>query len=232
MKKRIKTIAIFFIAALISYYLINNFIWNEIREIKKLNSTTDVSIERIVEDQEKNIEIIEWDIYKTIYLAWGCFWCIEWVFDTKPGIISAVSWYAWGKTSTANYNNVVSGQTAHRETVKVVYNPSVLNLEDVLDTFFGYIDPYDTGWQFADRGYQYTTAIFYTNLEEKNEILDYINNHDFEENLATKFIEISSFYQAEEYHQDYALKQSGHYARYFQWSGRKDYVDENKDKYK
>jgi methionine-S-sulfoxide reductase len=143
-----------------------------------------------------------------------------------------VSWYAGWKAETANYDSITTGKTAHRETVKVTYNPSVLSKEEILDTFFGYIDPYDAWGQFADRWYQYTTAVFYSNESEKQELLDYINNHEFEDNLATKFVKITSFYEAEEYHQDYAQKKSGNYQRYFKWSGRKDYVDENKDKYK
>jgi methionine-S-sulfoxide reductase len=143
-----------------------------------------------------------------------------------------VSWYAWGKETTADYKNVSTGKTAHRETVKVTYDPMKLDLEEVLDTFFGYIDPYDTWGQFADRGYHYTTAIYYQDEDEKNDILEYINNHDFEDNLATKFVEINSFYEAEEEHQDYAQKKSWNYERYFQGSWRKDYVKENKDKYK
>lgn len=223
MKKILILVSIFIVSVGFSYYLVNKFLSKEV---------VTISTERIVEEQEKNIEIIEWDIYKTIYLAGGCFWCIEWAFDTKPGIISAVSWYAGWKKTTANYKDISTGKTAHRETVKVTYNPMILDLEEVLDTFFGYIDPYDTGWQFSDRWYQYTTAIFYQNDDEKQEILEYINNHEFEDNLATKFIEINSFYKAEEEHQDFAQKRSGNYERYFEGSGRKDYVEENKDKYK
>jgi len=223
MKKTLILITIFLVSAAFSYYVVKNL---------SVKNSENTAIERVVETQEKNIEVIQWDLYKTIYLAWGCFWCIEWAFDTKPGIISAVSWYAWGKASTANYESITTGKTAHRETVKVTYNPTVLTKEDVLDTFFWYIDPYDTGWQFADRGYQYTTAVFYMNEDEKQEILDYINSHEFEDNLATKFVEIGSFYEAEEYHQDYAQKKSWNYERYFKGSGRKDYVNENKDKYK
>ena len=223
MKKILILITIFLVSVFLSYYTVSKIL---------LKETVTISTERIVENQEKNIEVIEWSIYKTIYLAWGCFWCIEGAFDTKPWVISAVSGYAWGKADTANYESITTGKTAHRETVKVTYNPIVLSKEDILDTFFWYIDPYDTGWQFADRGYQYTTAVFYTNDQEKQEILDYINNHEFEDNLATKFVEITSFYEAEEYHQDYAQKKSWNYERYFKGSGRKDYVNENKDKYK
>ena len=223
MKKIIILITIFIVSAVFSYHVTSQLVWW---------NTKDIAVERVVETQEKNIEVIPWDLYETIYLAWGCFWCIEGAFDTKPGVISAISGYAGGKASTANYDSITTGKTAHRETVKVTYNPTVLSKEDVLDTFFWYIDPYDTGWQFADRGYQYTTAVFYTSQEEKQDILDYINNHEFEDNLATKFVEISSFYEAEEYHQDYAQKKSGNYERYFKGSGRKDYVNENKDKYK
>lgn len=223
MKKTIILLVIFLTSAVFSYYLVNNAL---------SQNSENTAIERIVEPQEPNIWKNQWDIYKTIYLAWGCFWCIEWAFDTKPWIISAVSGYAWWKQSTANYEDISTGKTAHRETVKVTYNPVELTLENVLDTFFWYIDPYDTGWQFADRWYQYTTAIFYKDEEEKQKLLEYINSHDFEDNLATKFIQISSFYEAEEHHQDYAQKKSGNYERYFKWSGRKDYVNENKDKYK
>ena len=224
MKKIIIYIFIFLISGIITYFSIN-YIMNHF-------NNDDVTVERVVEDTVNNISDNQDDIYQTIYLAWGCFWCIEWAFDSMHWVVSAVSGYIGGTQETANYDDVSTGKTAHREAVKVIYNPTIVTKEEILDTFFGYIDPYDAGWQFADRWYQYTTALYYFDEDEKQDLLSYINNHEFTDNLATKFVKITSFYEAEEYHQDYAQKKSWNYQRYFKWSGRKDYVDENKDKYK
>jgi len=223
MKKILILISIFIVSVAFSYYIMNNTM---------SKNTDNIAIERVVENLEKNIDIDDNDLYRSIYLAWGCFWCIEWAFENEHGVMSAVSGYAWWTKSTANYKQISTGETAHRETVKVTYDPMKITFENILDTYFWYIDPYDIWGQFTDRWYQYTTAIFYKNDIEKNKILEYINNHDFEDNLATKFVKIESFYEAEEEHQNFAQKKSWNYDRYFQGSGRKDYVEENKDKYK
>lgn len=174
---------------------------------------------------EKNIDL---ENTQTIVLAWGCFWCIEWAFDEFPWVASAVSGYIGWDASTATYDQVSSGTTDHREAVQVTYDPNITDLNTILDRFFSYIDPYDEGWQFADRWYHYTTAIYYSDEDELQKIDEYIENKDFEKTIATSVEEVSDFYEAEEYHQDYARKSSFRYNIYFKWSWRKDYVEKNK----
>lgn len=175
--------------------------------------------------EQKNIDL---ENTQTIVLAGGCFWCIEWAFDEFPWVASAVSGYIGWDASTATYDQVSSGTTDHREAVKVTYDPSITDLNTILDRFFSYIDPYDEGWQFADRWYHYTTAIYYSDEDELQKIDEYIENKDFEKPIATNVEEITDFYEAEEYHQDYARKSSFRYNIYFKWSWRKDYVENNK----
>jgi len=176
-------------------------------------------------ENQKNINPQNTD---KIILAWGCFWCIEWAFDEFPWVASAVSWYIWWDSKTANYQDVSTWETKHREAVEVIYDPEITPLETILDRFFSYIDPYDFEWQFADKWYQYTTAIYYWNDQELQKIDEYIAQKDFEKPLATKVLPVSTFYEAEEYHQDYARKSSFRYQLYFNWSWRKDYVEKNK----
>ncbi len=165
---------------------------------------------------------------KKIILAGWCFWCIEWAFDEFPWVATAISWYIWWESETANYTDVSTGTTEHREAVEVTYDPNITDLTTILDRFFSYIDPYDEGWQFADRWFQYTTAIYYSDEVELQKIDEYIENKDFEKTIATSVEEVSDFYEAEEYHQDYARKSSFRYNIYFKWSWRKDYVENNK----
>lgn len=150
--------------------------------------------------------------------AGGCFWCIEGPFDATPGVSEAISGYIEGSKETANYQDVSSGTTKHREAVRVSYNPDEISYGELLKIFFRQIDPVDTGGQFADRGFQYTTAVYYKNDIEKKIIEQFIENLEesgkFEGEVATKILPVTDFYEAEEYHQDYAQKSSFRYNLY------------------
>lgn len=178
--------------------------------------------------KNENMEQIDKKQWSEIILAGGCFWCIEWAFDEFEGVKSATSWYIWGSAWTANYSDVSSGTTEHREAVKVIYDNTKVTLETILERFFVYIDPFDEWWQFADRWYQYTTAIYYEDDEELHQIEDFIESMNFDKPIATSIEEKSEFFEAEEYHQDYAKKSPFRYWLYFKWSWRKDYVQDNK----
>lgn len=190
-------------------------------------SLTQKNMENTNQIMQESVDVSDTQVYKNIVLAWGCFWCIEWAFDEYQGVIEAVSWYTWWSEQTANYKDVSSGATQHREVVQVTYNPDLISLDEILDRFFQYIDPFDEWGQFADRWYQYTTAIYYQDQQE----LDFINKYieeKFDKKIATKVVEKSQFYEAEEYHQDYAKKSAFRYNLYFKWSWRQDYVNNNK----
>ena len=168
---------------------------------------------------------------EVITLAGGCFWCTEAFFQEAPGVIDAVSGYAGGDAATASYKEVSKGTTKHREAVQVTYDPTQISTKEVLNIYWGHIDPTDTKGQFADRGFQYTTAIFYHNEEQRTvaeaskEALS--KSGLFKEPIAPLILPYTSFFPAEEYHQDYYKKSSDHYERYKKGSGRAGFIEEN-----
>jgi len=166
-----------------------------------------------------------------VTLAGGCFWCTESYLQETPGVIDAVSGYSGGSASDAFYKDVLSGNTGHREAVQVTYDPSRVTFDEILDAYWKHINPTDAGGQFADRGFQYTTAIIYHNeyqkiVAEKSKIALAASGL-FDGAIATKIVPYQSFFPAEEYHQDYYQKSSEHYKRYEKGSGRAGFVDEN-----
>lgn len=168
--------------------------------------------------------------YETITLAGGCFWCTEAYFQEHPGVIDAVSGYAGGSEQDASYLKVSKGTTAHREAVQITYDPKVISTEEILDIYWSHIDPTNTEGQFADKGFQYTTAIFYHNDAQKEVVLDSKKRLEqselFSKPIITEVLSFSNFFKAEEYHQDYYKKASDHYERYKKGSGRAGFVEE------
>lgn len=169
-------------------------------------------------------------VYETITLAGGCFWCTEAYFQEEEGIIDAVSGYAGGSEDTASYPSVARGTTRHREAVQITYDPGVISTEEVLDIYWSHIDPTNTEGQFADKGFQYTTAIFYQNDEQEVVARDSKERLQasgiFEKSIATEILPLTTFFKAEDYHQDYYKKAADHYERYKKASGRAGFVEE------
>jgi peptide methionine sulfoxide reductase msrA/msrB len=163
--------------------------------------------------------------------AGGCFWCIEAPYQEHAGVLDAISGYSGGTEETAEYSKVARGETGHRETVQVTYDPSKVSYEELVEIFWRQIDPTDAGGQFADRGFQYTTAIFFHNDDQKRiaeaskKALE--ESGKFREPIATEILPYSTFFPAEEYHQDYYKKSSEHYAKYKKGSGRSGFIQEN-----
>ncbi len=166
--------------------------------------------------------------YEKITLAGGCFWCTEAYLQETPGVIDAVSGYAGGDSANASYLLVSTGDTKHREAVQVTYDTDSISTEKILDIFWSHIDPTNTKGQFADIGFQYTTAIFYQNEEQKALALDSKERLEksglFDKPVATKVLPFTTFFKAEEYHQDYYKKASDHYERYKKASGRAGFI--------
>lgn len=174
----------------------------------------------------------EWSaVRRTAYFAGGCFWCLDGPFDSMNWVIDARTGYIGGTAEEANYETVSQGTTLHRESVEVTYDPALVSYDELLDTYWRQIDPTDTGGQFADRGYQYTTAIFYSNDEEKalatasKAALE--ASAQFDEPIAVEIVPFTAFYPAEEYHQNYYLKNAEHYERYKKGSGRAGYIEDH-----
>jgi peptide methionine sulfoxide reductase msrA/msrB len=180
--------------------------------------------------QMKKIDGTAAQTYETITLAGGCFWCTEAYFQEHEGVIDAVSGYAGGSEADASYLKVSQGTTKHREAVQIAYDPDVISTEEVLDIYWSHIDPTNTEGQFADKGFQYTTAIFYQNDAQKKVALDSKKRLEesglFDKPIATEIIAFTQFFKAEEYHQDYYKKSSDYYERYKEGSGRARFVEE------
>jgi peptide-methionine (S)-S-oxide reductase len=154
--------------------------------------------------------------------AGGCFWCMEAPFDKVPGVKSTTSGFAGGQLKNPTYEQVSAGSTGHAESVQVVYDPRKVTYAQLLDIFWHNIDPLDGGGQFCDRGNQYRSAIFYGNDEEKREAEE--SKARVQTRLgrpvATQIVPASPFYPAEEYHQDFYLRNPVRYHQYRQGCGR------------
>ncbi len=166
---------------------------------------------------------------ETAIFAGGCFWCMEGPFEKLPGVISVLSGYSGGKEKNPTYEDVGYGRTTHRESVLVTYDPKKIKYETLLDTYWRQIDPTDAGGQFADRGNQYRTAIYYKNESQRKlaqEFKDKIGaSGKFSSPIVVEILPAGEFYPAEEYHQDYYKKNPEHYYQYRSGSGREDYVN-------
>ncbi len=157
---------------------------------------------------------------------------MEGIFESQNWVDEAIAWYIWWNEDDANYEKVSSGKTKHREWVKIVYNPDIIDYWKLVELFWTQIDPTDEGGQFADRWFQYTTAIYYSNEEEKiiaiNSKKSLEESKKFDKQIATSILEFPSFFEAEEYHQDYYKKSSFRYNLYKKWSWRSKYIEENR----
>jgi peptide-methionine (S)-S-oxide reductase len=143
---------------------------------------------------------------KVAYFGSGCFWCVEAIFETVKGVKEAESGYCGGTTKNPTYEQICTGRTGHAETVKVTYDPNVISYADLLRVFFNSHDPTTLNQQGPDRGTQYRSVIFYSNESEKELAKNYIKNlldkKTFKE-ITTTLEPFSTFYPAEEYHQDF-----------------------------
>lgn len=166
---------------------------------------------------------------KTATFAGGCFWCIEFALEHAEGVKTVESGYTGGEIENPTYQQIGTGTTKHVEAVQVTYDPEIITYEKLLDIFWRQIDPTDAGGQFADRGYQYTTVIFYHNDEQKNLAENskqtLADSGKFNEPIVTRIEPAKEFYMAEDYHQDYSEKNPERYERYSYGSGRKPYIE-------
>lgn len=166
--------------------------------------------------------------YQHAVFAGGCFWCMVAPFEALDGVIRVRCGYTGGSLENPGYEAVCTGKTGHYEAVDVLYDPARITFNDLVDIFWEQIDPTDPGGQFADRGSQYQTAIFYHDAEQQRiaeaskDSLE--TSGRFEGPVTTRILPAQEFYPAEDYHQDYHHKNPGHYSLYRQGSGRADYL--------
>ncbi len=159
--------------------------------------------------------------------AAGCFWCTEAVFQEEPGVESAVSGYAGGTTANPTYEDIYKQRTDHREALQVIFDPSIVSYERLLEILWQAIDPTDSGGQFVDRGFSYTAAIYYHDEAQQQEAVvskqALADSGRFDGDLVTPILPFSTFYEAENYHQDFYLNSAERYQNYASNSGREEY---------
>ncbi len=167
--------------------------------------------------------------YEKATFAGGCFWCVESGFDGIVGVEKAVSGYTDGNRPNPNYEMVSTGVSGYAEAVEVIYDPAQLTYKDLVNHFWKQIDPTDSGGQFADRGSQYRTAIYYHNEEQKQiallSKLDLEKSGKFDSPIVTEILPAKDFYEAEDYHQNYHKNNAIHYNAYRVGSGRASFLE-------
>ncbi|MDY7036004.1 MAG: peptide-methionine (R)-S-oxide reductase MsrB [Thermodesulfobacteriota bacterium] len=165
----------------------------------------------------------------TATFAGGCFWCIEADFEKLPGVKEVVSGYTGGQTENPTYDEVSRGGTGHAEAIQVIYDPKKVSYHTLLDFFWRHIDPTDPGGQFVDRGSQYRSAIFYHDLEQKQEAEASKNalykSGRFDKPVTTEIVKFEKFYPAEDYHQDFHKTRKLRYKTYRWGSGRDQFIE-------
>ena len=140
-------------------------------------------------------------------LAAGCFWCVEAVFQKLKGVEKVESGYMGGTIKNPTYKDVCTGQSGHAEVCQITYNPNIISFEELLEVFWKTHDPTTLNRQGGDVGTQYRSAVFYHDASQKR-IAENIKNDlsqsgAFDSPIVTTFEEVSIFYKAEDYHQDY-----------------------------
>lgn len=156
--------------------------------------------------------------------AGGCFWCMVPPFKNLPGVVSVTSGYTGGHVPNPTYEQVSGGDTWHAESVEVVYDPSKVDYPRLLDVFWHNIDPTTPARQFCDSGDQYRTAIFYHGETQKQQAIAsrdaLARSGVLKGPIVTQIVAATPFYPAEQYHQDYYLKNELRYQIYRHGCGR------------
>jgi peptide-methionine (S)-S-oxide reductase len=159
----------------------------------------------------------------TAIFAAGCFWCVEKDFEELPGVISAESGYTAGRTPNPTYQAVSAGMTEHTEAVRIVYDPARVSYAKLLDHFWRNVDPTVRNRQFCDIGSQYRSGIYWQNEAERQAAeasRDKLLASGRVRQIHTEIIAATTFWPAEEYHQDYYKKNPLRYKIYRSGCGR------------
>ncbi len=174
------------------------------------NKKKNIEVTEIEETSHEEVKLSAQELkkYETAYFASGCFWCVEAIFESVKGVKEVISGYAGGKEKNPTYEQVGYGKTTHAETVEVYYDPKVISFTALVQVFFGSHDPTTLNRQGPDKGTQYRSIAFYKNEEQEKIINTYIQalmNNKVYDNLpiTTEVTKFTTFYKAEDYHQDY-----------------------------
>jgi peptide methionine sulfoxide reductase msrA/msrB len=220
-KNKVTSIFLFAIIGAILFTLYNTY-------LRATSVATPIEQELLNKVDEK--------VYEKIVVAGGCFWCTQSEYDHEYGVVSAISGYAdtqsYYATGTGpSYEDVSSEKVTAREAVLVIYDPKKITTAKILELYIRHIDPTDGDGQFADRGYQYSPAIYYTTREQQRLALDLLtkinSTKKFSKPTAVSVYSYTNFYPAEEYHQHYKDKNPARYNVYREASGRNAFVRAN-----
>jgi len=168
-------------------------------------------------------EITRSDGLSEAIFAGGCFWCTESDFEKIPGVIEAISGYTGGAVDNPNYRQVSYTETGHFEAVKVIFDPAKVSYRELVDGFWMTIDPTDRRGQFCDKGTSYLSAVFATPeqlADAQASKSEAVANKPFEAEFVTPVLAATTFYDAEDYHQDYYKTNSLKYKYYRNGCGR------------
>lgn len=164
----------------------------------------------------------------TAVFAGGCFWCVEEAFDQVEGVVETISGFSGGHVENPDYREVVGGGTGHAESVKVEYDPDVVDYEGLLHVFWRNIDPFVEDRQFCDVGEPYRTVVFPMNEQQRSlaEADKEALAERFDRDIATQIVDFEAFYPADESHQDYYQKNPTRYNFYKSACGRVERLEE------
>ena len=161
---------------------------------------------------------------ETAIFAGGCFWCMEPPFDKLNGVISTTSGYTAGHKKDPTYKEVSAGSTGHTEAIQIVFDPNEISYAELLEVFWKNIDPVAVNRQFCDAGTQYRSGIYYLNKAQevaaRQSLQQLEKSRPFEGVISTEIAAASTFYPAEDYHQDYYQKNPIRYKFYRYRCGR------------
>ncbi len=165
----------------------------------------------------------------TMLIAGGCFWCVEADLEKLDGVLKAISGYAGGTTEHPTYKNYASG--GHREVVEVIYDPGLISYEQLVIYAIKHMDPTDAHGSFGDRGASYAPAVYYEDKAQKiilqNLITELNEQAVYDKPLALKALPVQTIWPAEDYHQDYYLKNPIRYKLYRLASGRNAFIEKH-----
>jgi peptide-methionine (S)-S-oxide reductase len=166
----------------------------------------------------------------TATFAGGCFWCMEPEFANIEGVSQVVSGYTGGAVANPTYEEISFGNTGHVEAIQITYDPAKVNYQTLLDIFWSNVDPLDPNGQFCDKGAQYRAGIFFHNKTQRKlaEASQEAMSKKLGEPVATFIREAAVFYPAEDYHQEYYIKNKIRYKMYRDGCGRDQRLEELK----
>ena len=167
----------------------------------KVDKTVEESSLRMATSNESD------KLLDTATFAAGCFWCVEAQFQQLEGVDTVISGYTGGHTKSPTYKQVCTGNTGHAEAVNIIYHPTIISYDELVEAFFVAHDPTQLNRQGNDVGTQYRSVIFYHNKEQKDKVQFYIKRLNeeraYDKPIVTEVKPYGDFYIAEDYHQNY-----------------------------